>query len=109
MNIDFVCNTNHDYVRINTLKVQLPSGGTITIDRDHTEFSVNGNRLTMTWYGCYLWAIDDHNIFGGHGCHDINVEELKNAVMSGASIFFELEDDVDDSDYYVTLEEIYMY
>jgi hypothetical protein len=89
--------------------VQLPSGGTITIDRDHTEFSVNGNRLTMTWYGCYLWAIDDHNIFGDYGCHDINVEELKNAVMSGASIFFELEDDVDDSDYYVTLEEIYMY
>lgn len=108
MNIDFVCNTNHDYVRINTLKVQLPSGTIITIDRDHTEFSINEDELGMTWYGCYIWAVDGYDIFGFHGCHDVNVEELNNLIMSGANVFFELEDDVD-SDYYVTLEEMHMY
>lgn len=102
MRLSFNCTTNHDYVAINTLKLMLPTGSTITVDRSMTQFNVDGDKLVMEWHGCYLWAIDDHNIFGAGGCHDITANEFQD-LTEGAYVFFELEDDVD-PDYFVTIE-----
>lgn len=102
MRLSFTCTTNHDYVAINTLKLVLPTGSTITVDRRETYYNIDGDQLTMEWRECYLWAVDDHNIFGAGGCHDITMEEFQD-LTEDAYAFFELEDDAD-PDYFVTIE-----
>ena len=64
MNLHFSCSTNAKEVYVNTANFTLKSGSVLTIDRKMTEYSVIDGRLEMDWYDCYLWAIDDENIFG---------------------------------------------
>ena len=65
MRISFSCRTNKEYVRVNTLKVQLNSGSLLTLDRHNTEYSISAPDkageclLDMEWTNCYLWAIDE--------------------------------------------------
>ena len=63
MRISFKCKTNKDYVAINVAKFILPNGTTLTVDRTRTEWEIDGEDLEMTWYCCYLHAINDNNIF----------------------------------------------
>ena len=54
MRITFKCRTNKDYVAVNTAKFILPTGSTITVDRDNTEWDVQDGELTMVWRHCYI-------------------------------------------------------
>ena len=69
MRINFSCKTNKDYVMVNTLKVQLNSGSVLTLDRHNTEYSISDPDkageclLDMEWRNCYLWAIDEENLW----------------------------------------------
>ncbi len=100
--LNFLCRTNKDYVRINTAKIKLKSGSVLTVDRDRTEYIMNNGVLYMKWYDCYLWAIDDRNIFNNNA----NLSYLSGSefskLLNGALISFELEDDAD-KDYEVEI------
>lgn len=96
MRITFICNTNKDYVMINTVKMTLASGSVLTIDRKRTEYSIEGDRLDMTWDDCYLWAIDDQHIFGDNGAWFYNQGDIQK-LFKGVSVEFELEDDADEN------------
>ena len=102
MRITFKCRTNKDYVAVNTAKFILPTGSTITVDRDNTEWDVQDGELTMVWRHCYIWAIDGNNIFteGAYITDGANFEDL----VADAKIVLELEDDTDE-DYYVNVLE----
>ena len=102
MRITFICRTNKNYVAINTAKFILPTGSTITIDRDETEWDINNNELSMVWRRCYVWAIDGNNIFteGAYITDGANFEDL----VSNARIMLEVEEDADD-DYEVDVVE----
>ena len=63
MRITFKCKTNKDYVAVNVAKFILPNGTTLTVDRTRTEWSIDGEDLTMTWCCCYLWAINNNCLF----------------------------------------------
>jgi hypothetical protein len=58
----------------------------------------------MEWKGCYLWAINDMNIFGdkGHHVYDDSVEEFI-TLIKDATVEFEIEDDVWEG-YYVKID-----
>lgn len=105
MRISFRCSTNRNYVAINTVKFVLPTGSTITVDRDETEFDINGSELTMTWKHCYLWAIDGNNIFteGAYITDGAGFEDL----VANSKVIFELEEDCEDcaEDYEVNVLE----
>ena len=107
MRISFTCTTNKPYTRINTAVFTLKNGTTVTVDRDESDFlnepseeAGNPRELTMDWVGCYIWAINDCNIFGSNGFHlyDVDaIEEFKSLVQD-AAVSFELEDDAPDDD-----------
>lgn len=107
MKINFLCKTNKDYVMINTLKIQLNSGSVLTLDRHNTEYSISDSNksgeylLNMKWTNCYLWAIDEENLW----CDDeALIEEDCEKLFEGAKfIELELEDNADE-DYYVSIE-----
>ena len=107
MKIEFVCKTNKEYVMINTLLLTLKSGAVLTIDRDETLYDIDekGN-LSMTWEGCYLWALDGFNIFSSEyycGVRPADFEKNEFIKLTeGAGASFELEDDADE-DYEVEL------
>lgn len=104
MQINFFATTNHPYVRVNTVRFTLKNGSTLTIDRDSTEYTINDGVLSMVWNGCYLWALDDKNIFGDNGYHITDqyaVEELYK-LLDDATMELELEDDADE-DYFVNV------
>lgn len=105
MRITFKCRTNKDYVAVNTAKFILPTGSTITVDRDNTEWDVQDGDLTMVWRHCYIWAIDGNNIFteGAYITDGANFEDL----VADARIILELEDDTDE-DYYVNVLECHV-
>ena len=115
MRISFTCTTNKPYTMINTLVFTLKNGTTITVDRDNTDFTNEPaddprqpGKLTMDWNGCYIWAINEKCVFGPEGCHiydDEAIEEFK-ALIHGADVQFELEDDAPDEDYWVTIESL---
>ncbi len=99
MNIIFECKTNmpKEPVMINTVTFYLKNGSYITVDRDETEVDVDRDgTFDMTWKGCYLWNINDCNIFGDNGYH-INdadaIEEFKSLVGNVITAEFEVEDD----------------
>ena len=99
MRITFNCKTNKDYVAINAVKFVLPIGMTITIDRTNTEWDIEGSNLSMTWHGCYLWAINGNNIFTDETyiTDSSGFEDL----VADSKVVFELEDDIEDRDYEV--------
>ncbi len=105
MRINFIAGTNKDYVAINTCIFTLKNGTEITVDRQETNYTINGKELAMTWSGCYLWAINGLNVFDGKPpkseCQD---EESIRLLQSAVSARFELEDDADE-DYYVGIAE----
>ena len=104
MDIVFQCKTNKQYVAINTLKVTLPNGTVLVIDRDKTEYDIQGINLKMRWKSCYLWSLDGHCIFGEEGYHvkeESVVEELKK-LLESATYEFVLDEDVDE-DYLVII------
>lgn len=98
MRIEFTAKTNRKICMINTATFALASGGTVTIDRDCTEWSVEKGILSMTWRDCYLWEINGVNIFDEPFYPNEDIAEL----MKGAKFLkFDLEDDAG-SDYKVT-------
>ena len=104
MDITFKCATNKDYVAINTLVIKLRNGGVLQVDRDQTEYDIQGLDLNMTWRGCYLWTLNDENIFGEEGYHiteETSVEDFKE-LISNATYSFLLEEDMDE-DYIVQI------
>ena len=104
MNINFKCETNKDYVAINTLVIKLRNGGVIQVDRDQTEYDIQGLDLDMTWRNCYLWTLNDKNIFGEEGYYiteETSVEDFKE-LISNATYSFLLEEDMDE-DYIVQI------
>ena len=107
MRIEFECQTNKDYVMINTLKFRLPGSDTvITVDRDETEYDITpSGKLTMVWNSCYLWAINDYNIFGCNGLHITDMDAVNEfkRLVADAGAQLELEDDAPDSDYEVNI------
>ena len=108
MRIHFTCTTNKPYIAINNLVFTLPNGTSITVDRDETEHDIEGTEVFMTWNTCYLWAINDCNIFGAEGKYIKGAYELSEfkRLIQNATYHFELEDDVEDEDYRVTIEEL---
>lgn len=107
MRISFSCKTNKDYVMVNTLKVQLNSGSVLTLDRHNTEYSISDPDnageclLDMEWRNCYLWAIDEENLWYDDKAL---IEEDCEKLFEGARLIeLELEDDADE-DYYVSIE-----
>ena len=104
MDIMFKCATNKNFVAINTLSLILPNGTKLTIDREETEYDIEGSRLDMTWRNCYIWAIDGYNIFGDEGS-PIGGTEFKSLLHAVSSYYFELEEDAGE-DYIVTRENI---
>lgn len=108
MTLNFTAKTNKDYCRINTATFRLKSGGTITLDRDATRFSVNGDVLDMTWTGVYVWEVNGRHIFDSYNPRELYVdgEELCKIIDWAAPIDFDLEDDADE-DYEVTNIEAY--
>lgn len=101
MRIEFVGTTNKDYVMINIAKFKLKSGSVITIDRDTTEYTIENGKLDMLWRGCYMWAIDNWNIFDDE-TYITDADEFAKLV-DGAELELELEDDADE-DYEVKIE-----
>lgn len=107
MDICFTCKTNKDYVAINTLIFKLPNGTEITVDRDDTEYDIQGLDLTMVWRNCYLWAINDCNVFGFNGKYikgNYERAEFKR-LIERSTVSFMLEEDVDE-DYKVEILEM---
>ena len=106
MKISFKCKTNKDYCAINTAKFVLPNGTTLTIDRTRTEWSIvnqNTGELIMTWFCCYLWAINDNNIFTDE-VYNLEADNFADLVAD-ARVIFELEEDIEDEDYEVDVLE----
>ena len=101
MRLEFIGTTNKDYVMVNTAKFKLKSGSVITIDRDTTEYTNEDGKLDMLWRGCYMWAIDDWNIFDDETY--ITDEKEFEMLVEGAELELELEDDADE-DYWVKIE-----
>ena len=107
MRIYFTCETNKNYVAINTLVFTLPNGTQVKVDREETEHDFDGKELFMTWNDWYLWSINDCNVFGFDGKHirgSYEIAEFKRLIQN-ATYTFELEDDVD-KDYSVTISEL---
>ena len=102
MDVTFKCKTNKNYVAINTLSIKLPNGSILQLDRDTTEYDLEGQDLSMTWRNCYLWSLDDCNIFGEEGYYVKNVEEFRELINRSGSQFI-LEEDTD-KDYTVLIE-----
>ncbi len=107
MRLEIYAKTNHDYCYINTAVFHLKNGGTLTLDRKETEYSVEDGRLTMLWRGVYIWAFNGEN-FALSGEVEPDTEALVN-LLTGARIEIELEDDTPDSDYQITDVEWFAY
>lgn len=98
MRIEFTAKTNRKVCMINNATFVLAGGGTITIDREDTEYSINKGILRMTWRNCYIWEINGVNIFSEPVFPNDDIEKL----MKGARFLkFNLEDDAG-PDYKVT-------
>lgn len=111
MRISFTCRTNKPYTMINALKLRLKNGTSITVDRKESNITNEpaedglGRDLTMEWRSCYLWAINDYNIFGEEGLYlndPYSIDEFRKLVKE-ANVWFELEDDAPDEDYDVRI------
>lgn len=101
MKISFMCKTNmpQEPVMINTVIFHLKDGSYITVDRDETEVDVDRDGIFhMLWSGCYIWNINDRNIFGDNGYHIYDedaIEEFK-SLVSGVTAEFEVEGDAEE-------------
>ena len=103
MRLNITAKTNKEYVMINTAKLTLPDGNVLTIDRDATEYSIENGDLCTNWDYCYLWAVNDIDLFINKAYLDGDNEELV-SILNKGELELELEDDAD-SDYKVKVEE----
>lgn len=107
MRLEIYGKTNHNYCLINTAIFHLKDGGTLTLDRKETEFSVEDGRLSMLWKGVYIWVLNGEN-FALAGEIEPDTKALVK-LLTGARIELELEDDIPDEDYRVTDVEWFVY
>lgn len=99
MRLDFTGKTNKNYVMVNTAIFALKDGGTVTIDRGCTEYTIKDGRFRMMWGDCYLWRFNDVNIFNTPYYPD---KEAFVKLLKGATLLkLEAEDDADE-DYEIT-------
>lgn len=98
MVIEFRAKTNKEYCMVNTATFHLGDGGTVTIDRCCTSYSIVGHDLSMTWSDCYLWEINGIQVMGKEFT-DLSDDFPR--LLEGAWIELALEDDADE-DYEVT-------
>lgn len=103
MRLNITAKTNKEYVMINTAKLTLPDGNVLTIDRDTTEYSIENGDLYTNWDYCYLWAVNDIDLFINKAYLDEDNEELV-SILNKSKLELELEDDAD-PDYKVKVEE----
>lgn len=61
MVLHFEGKTNGDSVYINAARFILPTGERIVIDRDTTEYTIVDGKLSMDWFGCYVWDGEKRN------------------------------------------------
>ena len=96
MRISFKCKTNKDYCAINVAKFILPNGTILTVDRTRTEWDINNvtGEMEMTWYCCYLWAINGHNIFTDE-TYITDVRGFED-LIADARVMLLVEEDVDE-------------
>lgn len=102
MRLNITGKTNKDYVMINTAKLTLPDGNVLTIDRDNTEYSIEDGNICMNWDYCYLWAVNDIDVFMVKAYLDNNQELI--SILNQGKLELELEDDAD-PDYKVKVKE----
>lgn len=109
MKLRFEIKVNHDYIRINTLKVILKDGGVLYLDREQTNYmKTTANEYTMYWDNCYLWTLNGRNIFGQEGTQitdDYSIDEFEKLIEGAKFEFFLEEDDVDE-DYKVDILDV---
>lgn len=94
MRIKFKGKANKDYLMINTMTFRLKNGKEMELDRDYTVYKIDkdGN-LEMTWGGCCFW-----NGYDSVYLTDDDRDELDELISVN------IEDDVPDADYDVTIE-----
>ena len=91
MKLEFAAKTNKPYAMINAAVFRLKTGGTITVDRDTTEYDIEDGKLSMTWRNIYIWEINGENI-----CDEpIYPSENLIPLLEGAKVELILEDDAD--------------
>ena len=71
----------------------LKNGGTLTIDRCSTEYTIEGEELTMEWHESYLWAINDITIFDNPTAF-VNFDIA--SLLEDGWVHFTLEEDADE-------------
>ena len=96
MRIEFSGKTNKDYVMVNTAVFHLRDGGTVTLDRDETDYCIENGTLSMVWNNIYLWEINGV-------CFGVPMypAEDMSKLLEGSWVEQELEDDAD-ADYIIT-------
>ena len=93
MRLSLKCNTSTGKVAyINTAIFHLKNGGTITIDRQETEVGYIDGKQESYWRGCYIWAINDENIFGENYFFEYSAEDLFR-LLKDSTLELDLEDD----------------
>ncbi len=82
MNIYFEGKTNYREIMVNNATFILKDGSKVTVDRDETGFSFNGNnKFEMQWSGIYIWDgekgnyVEDESIFDGAILDEIEIED----------------------------------
>lgn len=94
MRIEFTAKTNKDYLMVNEAIFHLKTGGTLTLDRESTEYTIEDGNLSMEWFNIYLWAINDIAIFINEPTAFVN-ESIAN-LLEGSWVELILEDDADE-------------
>lgn len=97
MELYFRAKTNKNYCSINKAIFHLTNGGTLSVDRGETEYTIENGNLEMVWHGVYLWEFNGLNIFAEEMVYP---SEGLNKLLEGSSVEFELEDDAE-SDYLI--------
>ena len=70
---------------LNTIEVRLADGRDFTLDRDTTEYSVDGSTISMDWFNVYSWD-------GWNADYNLNPSDFKGCKV----IDYYVEEDADD-------------
>lgn len=94
--IEFLANTNSEQCFVNDAIFHLKEGGTITIDREKTEYTSENGKLHMIWKNVYLWAVNEWNILDGYNLAYCSASGLVN-LLEDAWVELEIDDDAEES------------
>lgn len=72
---------------LNTIRVQKQDGSIVTLDRDTTEYSINGHTAEITFRDVYIW--DDETSTADY---DLHLNDFAGAKL----LDYDVEDDADD-------------